>query len=187
MEHTADSAYKIHSQPLPPETPNSTILKQAPPKTHDFLYKTSGPIHKVYETHDNNAHSRKEIPTFDPIVSLPQSKLLNLIDALVSTAAALRESLPGQITDRELEEGRRKEEEDRKTEDQMRIPILTAKQDLGNSVHSMEILDIEHVIQTEPEHLDVLADEAVEDIETFCEGTLPLLLWLIMAKRISLS
>ena len=145
--------------PVAPRRANSNILNSS------YNHDGDDQANKFFKSPNGDNYSQKNASAFDPMVSLPQSKLLKLLDALVSTATALRESLPSQITDRELEEGR-------KTEGKTRSSKVTPRYKNGYCVPDMEILSLEQVLQTEPEHPSILKGEATVAIEMFRQGTL---------------
>ena len=96
MEQIPSNTAEFEIYPAPP-LPDTSVPDRADPELHNAPYKSYGkiiPTNEVNDTQETEADGQNHTHQLEPMVSLPQFKLLNLIDALVSTATALRENMP---------------------------------------------------------------------------------------------
>ena len=111
-----------------------------------------------------SAVKEKGISEPDQLVFIPQSKVQGLIDALLATATALRESLPKSNLNDDLEGGI----QSGKPIVSSRIP--SSRHNNGNSVYGTE--GLQQILRTQAASSDVLTEENMNAIQKFCEGIL---------------
>lgn len=100
-------------------------------------------------------------PDKDPVVSVSSKKLQTLIDALLATTLALRQSLPGISIYDNLEAGKG-------ITDPPVGPRRSSTGGVGNRVYGAE--DLQTILDTPQAESFVLAEEGKREIEAFCQG-----------------
>ena len=97
----------------------------------------------------------------DKLVYIQQSKLQDLIDALLATATALRQNFPQTATDDDLEGGRKAE----------KYTIGPKKPSFGRNVNKVyDTEDLPKVLETQLAASHILAEEDANAIQEFCQG-----------------
>ena len=104
---------------------------------------------------DHGSHS-------DPVVAISSKKLQSLIDALLATTLALRQSLPGISPKDDLEEGK-------EIIGSPSSPRKSSTGGVGNRIYGAD--GLQTILDTPRAESFVLAEEGKREIQAFCQGT----------------
>ncbi|KAL9118870.1 MAG: hypothetical protein Q9187_004579, partial [Circinaria calcarea] len=127
----------------------------------DFGKETTNPQVGLKRGGLNRDHSFHS----DPVVAISSKKLQSLIDALLATTLALRQSLPGLSTKNDLEEGREI------IESRSGPRRSSAGRTVGNRIYGVD--GLQTILDTPRAESFVLAEEGIRDIQAFCQEAHP--------------